>query len=124
MKKTSLILSFIVVLFVGSQTYAQDIVLKDVLLTTLNNVNELDFSNAQIEGLMNYNKGFVDKVYEILDSEKADKDKQNSLKTLNGQKEEDLRNLLGKSDSKKYIKLMEDQLKPLTKKDKRLKNIV
>jgi len=124
MKKIYLFVTFVMILFSNVQTYAQDIVLKEVLLTTLNNVNELKFSNAQIEGLMDYNKGFVDKVYEILDSDKEDKDKKDLLKSLNGQKEEDLRNLLGKSDSKKYIKLMEDQLKPLTKKDKRLKNIV
>lgn len=124
MKKIYLLVSFVVILFSTGQAYAQDIVLKEVLLTTLNDVNELDFSNAQIEGLMNYNKGFVDKVYEILDSKKEDKDIKASLSTLNEQKEKDLRNLLGKSDSKKYIKLMEEQLKPLTKKDKRLKNIV
>ena len=124
MKKIYLLISFVMILFSTGQTYAQDIVLKEVLLTTLNDVNELDFSNAQIEGLMNYNKGFVDKVYEILDSKKEDKDLKDSLGTLNEQKEKDLQNLLGKSDSKKYIKLMEEQLKPLTKKDKRLKNIV
>ncbi len=124
MKKIYLLVSFVMILFSNGQSYAQDIVLREVLLTTLNSVNELKFSNAQIEGLMDYNKGFVDKVYEILDSDKEDKDKKNSLRTLNDQKEDDLRNLLGKSDSKKYIKLMEEQLKPLIKKDKQLKNIV
>ena len=124
MKKIYLLASFMLVLFTNEQTYAQHPVLKEVLLNTLNNVNELDFSNAQIESLMNYNKGFVDKVYEILDSDKEDKAKKESLGTLNDQKEQELRNLLGKSDAKKYIKLMEEQLKPLTKKDKLLKNIV
>jgi hypothetical protein len=124
MKKIYLLASFVMILFSNGQSYAQSTVLKEVLLTTLNNVNELKFSNAQIEGLMNYNKGFVDKVYVILDSDKEDKDKKNSLKTLNDQKEEDLRNLLGKSEAKKYIKLMEEELKPLIKKDKDLKNLV
>ena len=124
MKKIYVLVTFMMLLFSSGQSYAQSPVLKDVLLTTLNSVNELKFSNAQVQGLMDYNKGFVDKVYDILDSDKQDKDKKASLQTLNAQKEEELKSLLGKSESKKYIKLMEEQLKPLTKEDKLLKNII
>jgi hypothetical protein len=124
MKKIYLLLTFIVILFSGNKTFAQENVPKEILLTTLNNVNKLKLSNLKTEELMNYNKGFVDKVYDILDSDKTEKDKKTALEALNTGKEKDLNDLLGKNESKKYLKLMEEELKPLTKKNKLLKNLV
>jgi len=124
MKKIYLLLTFIVILFSGNETFAQENVPKEILLTTLNSVNKLKLSNLKTEELMNYNKGFVDKVYDILDSDKAEKDKKTALQALNNGKEKDLNDLLGKSESKRYLKLMQEELKPLTKKNKLLKNIV
>jgi len=118
-----MLLSFIVVLFVGSQTFAQETVPKELLLSTLNSVGQLKLPNEKVTQLMDYNSGFVDKVYEVLDSDTEDKRKKGSLDGLNYAREKDLRVFLTKSETKKYLKLMEEELKPLTKKDKLLKQI-
>lgn len=123
MKKTSLLLSFIVVLFVGSQTYAQEAVPKELLLSTLNSVGHLKLPNEKVTQLMDYNKGFVDKVYDVLNSDTEDKRKKGSLDGLNYAREKDLRVFLSKSETKQYLKFMEEELKPLTKQDKLLKQI-
>lgn len=116
--------SLVVIFFMslGLQSVnAQETVLKEVLLTTLNSVNELDLSNLKTEELMEYNAGLVDRIYEILDSDKVEKDKVESMKILSNDTERDLHDLLGKKEHKKYVKLMDDALKPLIKKDKTLK---
>jgi len=123
MKKTSLLLNFIVVLFVGSQTYAQETVPKELLLSTLNSVGQLKLPNEKVTQLMDYNSGFVDKVYDILNSDTEDKRKKGSLDGLNYAREKDLRVFLSKSETKHYLKLMEEELHPLVKKDKLLKQI-
>ncbi len=123
MKKTSVLLSFIVVLFVGSQTYAQEAVPKELLLSTLNSVGQLKLPNEKVTQLMDYNSGFVDKVYEILNSDTEDKSKKGQLDGLNYAREKDLHVFLTKKETKKYLELMEDELKPLTKQDKLLKQI-
>ena len=122
--KNKYVLIILIALFCnGLSVSAQETVTKEVLLTTLNSVNELDFSNLKTSELMEYNAGFVDKVYEILDSDKVEKDKKKALETLNASRERDLPDLLGKKESKKYFKLMEESLKPLIKKNKLLKEI-
>lgn len=121
MKKIASIVSLVLFLFVGFQSSAQETVLKDVLLTTLNSVNELDLSNLKTEELMSYNDGLVARVYEILDSDKIEKEKVEAMKILSNDTERDLTDLLGKKHYKKYSKLMDDNLKPLIKKDKTLK---
>ncbi len=125
MKKISHILTAITLLFVSVQSIAQDKdeVPKELLLSTLNSVAQLKIDNDQITKIIDYNKGFVDEVYTILDSEKEDKYKKKSLEALSNTRETDLREFLGKSKTNKYLKLMEDELKPLVKKDKRLKPI-
>ena len=125
MKKISLALTAITLLFVSVQSIAQnkDEVPKELLLSTLNSVAQLKIDNDQITKIIDYNKGFVDEVYTILDSEKEDKYKKKSLEALSNTRETDLREFLGKSKTNKYLKLMEDELKPLVKKDKRLKPI-
>ena len=123
MKKTSLFLNFIVVLFVGSQTYAQETVPKELLLSTLNSVGQLKLPNEKVTQLIDYNIGFVDKVYDILNSDAEDKRKKGSLDGLNYAREKDLRVFLSKSETKHYLKLMEEELHPLTKQDKLLKQI-
>ena len=121
MKNITFILTLVLSVFIGTNAYAQETVPKEVLLTTLNSVNSLKLSNLKTTELMDYNKGFVDKVYDITESDKSEKDKKSALETLFNDTEKDLIDLLTKSDYKKYAKLMEDELKPLTKKNKLFK---
>ncbi len=126
MKKITHFLIVIALLVVSVQSIAQDKeeeVPKDLLLSTLNSVAHLKLDNDQITQIIDYNKGFVDEVYKILDSEKEDKYKKKSLEALQFTRETDLREFLGKSKTNKYLKFMEDEIKPLVKKDKRLKPI-
>ncbi len=126
MKKITHYLIVFALLSVSGQSIAQDKVEevpKELLLSSLNSVAHLKLENDQITKLIDYNKGFVDEVYIILDSEKEDKYKKKSLEALHFTRETDLRELLGKSKTNKYLKLMEDEIKPLVKKDKRLKPI-
>ena len=121
MKNITFILTLALTLFIGANAYAQETVPKEVLLTTLNGVNSLKLSNLKTTELMDYNKGYVDKVYDITDSDKSDKDKKSALQTLGNDTEKDLIDLLGKKEYKKYVKLMEEQLEPLSKKTKLFK---
>ena len=123
MKKRSLLLLVLIGLLWIPSAIAQENVPKAVFLNTINGVNELKMSDLKTSQLMEYNEGYADKVYDILDGDKADKDKTSALKTLNTSKEKDLEDLLGK-DFKKYRKLMEESLKPLTKKNKMFKNLL
>ena len=84
----------------------------------------LKIENDQITQLMDYNKGFVDEVYEILYSDKEEKYKKKSMKILAEKRENDLRQLIGKHKTNKYLKLMEDELKPLGRKNNLLKPII
>lgn len=124
MKKISLILTVIAVLALNYNTYAQEEVPKELLLSSLNSVAHLKLENDQITPLMDYNKGFVDEVYEILDSDKEEKYKKKSMKILAEKRENDLRQLIGKHKTNKYLKLMEDELKPLGRKNNLLKPII
>ncbi len=121
MKNISLIISFVLIGFVGSSAFAQESVPKEVLLNTLNSVNKLKLSNLKTSQLMEYNTGFVDRVYEIIDSDKAKNDKKSAFKVLNADTEKDLIDLLGKKNYKKYKKLMDEELAPLVQKSKQLK---
>ena len=123
MKNITYLLILILSLTFGANAYAQETVPKEVLLNTLNGVNSLKLSNLKTTELMAYNEGFVDKIYDITESDKSDKDKKSALQTLSNDTEKDLIDLLGKKDYKKYVKLMEEQLEPLTKKTKLLKQI-
>ena len=123
MKKSSLLLLVLVGLFWIPSAAAQEDVPKAVFLNTINGVNELKMSDLKTSQLMEYNEGYADKVYGILDGDKADKDKTSALKVLNKGKEKDLEDLLGK-DFKKYRKLMEESLKPLIKKNKMFKYLL
>jgi len=123
MKNITIILTLVLSTFIGTNAYAQETVPKEVLLNTLNGVNSLKLSNLKTTNLMEYNKGFVDKVYDITESDKADKDKKSALETLSNDTENDLVDLLGKKDYKKYAKLMEEQMEPLAKKSKLLKHL-
>ncbi len=102
----------------------KDDVPKELLLSSLNSVGKLKLDNDQITKIIDYNSGFVDEVYDILDSDKEEKQKKKSLEALNNMRKTELKQLIGNSKTKKYLKLMEDELKPLVKKDKRLKPIV
>lgn len=123
MKKLTIILALVLSIFIGNNTYAQENVPKSVLLNTLNGVNDLKMSNYKTSELQEYNEGFVDKIYEITDSDKSEKDKTSALKALKKDTDKDLKDLMGK-DYKKYNKLMEKELKPLKKRMKLLKYII
>ena len=112
------------VFFAGFIATAQESVPKEVFLNTINGVNELKLSNYKTSELMEYNKGYADRVYVILESDKTEKDKKEAFKVLTADKEKDLVDVLGKKDAKKYMKLMEDSLKPLIKKNKMLKYLL
>ncbi len=117
-------LLFLAVILTGINAKAQESVPKEVFLNTINGVNELKLSNYKTSELMEYNKGYADRVYSILESDKSEKDKKEAFKVLTTDKERDLVDVLGKKDAKKYMKLMEDSLKPLIKKNKMLKYLL
>ena len=81
MKKLTIILALVLSVFIGNNIYAQEIVPKSVLLTTLNGVNDLKLSNYKTSELHEYNDDFVDKIYDITDSDKSEKDKISALKS-------------------------------------------
>jgi hypothetical protein len=123
MKKITLVFAAILFLSFTSQTSAQETVPKELLLSTLNGVASLKFENDQVAKLIEYNEGFVDEVYEILDSDKEEKQKKNLLDALSNTREVELHEFLSKHETKKYLKHMEEELKPLVKKNKLLKQI-
>ena len=124
MKKYNRLLSFLFFVLLGVNALAQkEEVSKDLLMSTLNSVAHVKLDADQEKQLIDYNKGFVDEVYSILDGDQEDKDKKKALKELNSVREKDLRGIIGKNKTNKYLKLMEDELKPLTKRDSRLKEI-
>ena len=123
MKNFTILLSIIFSLTISSNSYCQETVPKEVLLNTLNSVNDLKLSNLKTTQLMDYNKDYVDKVYDILEGDKSEKDKKAAFQTLGNDTEKDLIDLLGKSEYKKYAKLMDEELEPLRKKSKLLKNL-
>ena len=102
---------------------AQNEVPREILLTSLNDVAHLKFEDDKVTQLMEYNEGFVDEVYTILESEKEDKRKKESLDALSVKRKSDLHDILSKHETKKYLKYMEDELKPLVHKNKLLKHI-
>jgi len=121
MKNITFIFTLVLSVFIGSSVSAQETVPKEVLLTTLNGVNSLKLSNLKTTDLMDYNKGYVDKVYDITESDKTEKDKKAALEVLSNDTEKDLVDLIGKKEYKQYAKLMEEELKPLAKKSKLFK---
>ena len=124
MKKSNQLLSFLFLILLSVNALAQkEEVPKDLLLSTLNGIAPLKLDTEQETQLMDYNKGFVDEVYAILENDTEDKDKKKALKDLGSVREKDLRGIIGKHKTNKYLKLMEDQLKPLLKRDNRLKQI-
>lgn len=124
MKKITLILTVVAVITLNFKIYAQEEVPKELLFSSLNSVAHLKLENDQITQLMDYNKGFVDEVYDILESDKEDKYKKKSMKILAEKRENDLRQLFGKHKTNKYLKLMEDELRPLGRKNNLLKPII
>lgn len=123
MKKLTIITAIVLFISIGNKVIAQESVPKAVLLNTLNGVNELKLSNYKTAQLAKYNEGLVDRIYNILDSDKTENEKVKALKTLKNDTDKDLKDLMGK-DYKKYNKLMEKELKPLKKKSKILKHII
>ncbi len=131
MKKISILIAVFTFIMSFTPVMAQDDsndintskVPKELVLSTLNSVSHLKLDNDQLTALMDYNKGFVDEVYEIIESDKEEKYKKKSLKALAYTRETDLREILGKHKTNHYLKLMEDELRPLGRQDHRLKQI-
>lgn len=123
MKKFMTLFTLFTFLSVGFQAHAQETVSKELLLTTLNSVAHLKFENDQVTKLMEYNEGFVDQVYEIMESDREEKQKKESLDALSFTRETELHTFLSKHETKKYLKYMEEELRPLTHKNKLLKHI-
>lgn len=124
MKKITFLIAIFTLFAFTTPSFAQEEVPKELLLSSLNSVAHLKLENDQITQLMDYNNGFVDEVYEILESEAEDKYKKKSMKILAEKRENDLRQLIGKHKTNKYLKLMEDELRPLGRKNKLLKPIM
>lgn len=123
MKNHKIFFSIICLLFVAPQLIAQDEVPKELLLSSLNSVAHLKLETDQINQLMDYNKGFVDEIYEVLESDKEDKHKKKALQNLSDKRKNDLREFLGRHKTNKYLKLMEDELRPLGRRNHLLKQI-
>ena len=124
MKKYNSLLSLLFIYLISINVHAQkEEVSKDLLLSTLNGMAELKLDAEQETQLMDYNKGFVDEIYAILENDQEDNAKKKALKDLGSVREKDLREIIGKRKTNKYLKLMEEQLKPLQKRDSRLKQI-
>ena len=121
MKKITLLITVFAFIL---QSHAQEEIPKELLLSGLNSVAHLKLDNDQVIELIEYNKGFVDEIYEVLESDKEDKSKKKSMKILAEKRENDLRQLFGKHKTNKYLKLMEDELRPLGRKNKLLKPIM
>lgn len=120
MKKIAFILTLITV---SLQSFSQETVPKELLLSTLNSVSSLKFDTDKVTRLMDYNKGFVDKVYDVLNSDKEEKNKKESLDALSTTREADLHAFLTNHETNKYIKYLQDAMKPLEKQEKLLKHI-
>jgi len=121
MKKITLLITVFAFIL---QSHAQEEIPKELLLSGLNSVAHLKLDNDQVIELIEYNKGFVDEIYEVLESDKEDKSKKKSMKILSEKRENDLREFLGKHKTNKYLKLMEDELRPLSRRNHLLKPII
>ncbi|MEN8125234.1 MAG: hypothetical protein ABFR32_08885 [Bacteroidota bacterium] len=124
MKKLTFILAFVLSAFIGNFAIAQQGVSKAELLTTLNNVDDLGYSKEKTSDLNNFNKNFVDDVYDITGSNKSDEDKIKGLKNLRDNNKDNLLNILGEDGYKDFKRSMKRQLKPLKRRSKLLKFII
>lgn len=97
---------------------------KDELLRGINSFNELGFSDVKSTELQQYNQGFADKVFDVMDSDKSEKDKITALKYIKDGANKDLADILGEKNFKKYKKAMQKELKPLLRKSKLVKYII
>ena len=95
-------MSFLFFVLLGVNALAQkEEVSKDLLMSTLNSVAHVKLDADQEKKLIDYNKGFVDEVYSILDGDQEDKGKKKALKELNSVREKDLRGIIGKHKTNK-----------------------
>ena len=123
MRKITLILAIIVSSFTSLEINAQENVPKEVVLNTLNSVNRLKLSNLKTSQLMDYNKEYVDTVYQVLESGKSDNEQKSDLKALSNDREKDLTDLIGKSQTRKYAHLMDKEMRLPVHKNKLLRYI-
>lgn len=115
----------VIFLFLFSLTaVSQTGISKDELLRGINSFNGLGFSDVKSTELQQYNQGFADKVFDVMDSDKSEKDKITSLKYIKDAANKDLNDILGEKNFKKYKKAMQKELKPLVRKSKLVKYII
>ncbi|MEN8187008.1 MAG: hypothetical protein ABFR05_07760 [Bacteroidota bacterium] len=124
MKKISLAITLVFSVFMIANVSAQTGVSKAELLRSINSYNELELSNVKAEELSNYNDGFADRVYNIVDSDKSEEDKVTALKGLRESTAKDLTDILGKDVFKDYKKVVKRELRPLKRKSKLFKFII
>ena len=124
MKKITFILALVLSVFIGNNAIAQDGVSKAELLRTVNNVDDLGFSNDKKSALNDFNKGFVDDIFDITGSKKSNDDKISGLKNLRDKNKNELFDILGEDGYKDFKKSMKKQLRPLKRKSKLLKFII
>jgi hypothetical protein len=124
MKKLKLSLTLFLTIMTISFVSAQEGVSKAELLKGINNFDELGLSSEKSNDLKNYNNGFADKVYSIVDGKQTDEYKINALKSLRNDTAKDLTDILGVDNFKKYKKVVKKELRPLKRKTKLLKFII
>jgi hypothetical protein len=132
MKKLNFIVLFVALLALTSSCSSTQEVLspaqagisKTDLLNTLNNVGDLGFSDDVTTKLGEYNTNYVDKVFDITDSQSSTDQKISGLKNLTTGAKTDLTKLLGNDGFGKYSDSMKNLLKPLAKKSSLLKYII
>jgi len=124
MKKLKFGLTLFLTFMMISLTSAQEGVSKAELLKGINSFSHLGFSSEKSKELEEYNKSFVDKVYNIVDSNKSEDQKINALKMLKNDTAKDYTNILGQTNFKKYKKAVKKELRPLKRKVKLFKFII
>ncbi|MFD1316524.1 hypothetical protein [Namhaeicola litoreus] len=124
MKKTKLPFTAFFLFLVTFGVAAQSGVSKDELLRGLNGFNEIGLSDIKSTELQNYNENYANKLYDVIDSDRSEKDKIDGIKTISQGAAKDLEDILGLDNFKKYKKTLKKNLKPLKRKSKLLKYII
>ncbi len=123
MKNLGFILAFVMGLVVINTSSAQVDFPKADFLNTMNSFDDigLDLSPDKSSELKDLNKGLVDNVSDILNSDKDQDKKIADLKSLQKDTKKKGIDILGEDDFNKYKKSMKKKLKPFNRKVKLLK---
>lgn len=124
MKKIQTNITAVLLFLFTFSAIAQTGVSKDELLRSINSFNDLGFSDVKSAELQEYNQGFADKVFNVLDGDKSEQDKVTALKSIKDGAIKDLNDILGENNFNSYKKAMKKALKPLKRKSKLFKYII